>query len=243
MSKYTTELRFICESLASYDESQNELKVIDVIDKAVPKIFDFDFPIFDESYRIPLCKKIVKHFYTREIGLETYGLWKLKLDTKLNEIMPYYNQMYKSTLLEFNPMYDVDITKTHQGKDDSNSTKNLNGNTTSDVSSTGSSDSIKRDLYSDTPQGALTGVESETYLTNARKVTDGVSTSSHDVGSSSVTNAETNVFASTDSYVDHIVGKQGSADYSNLLLTFRKTFVNIDMDVINALEDLFMMIW
>ena len=27
-------------------------------------------------------------------------------------------------------------------------------------------------MYSDTPQGALTGVESETYLTNARKVTD-----------------------------------------------------------------------
>ena len=87
-----------------------------MINTALPKVFNFEFPIFDEAYRPILEKKILKHYYTREIGLETVGLWKLFLDTKLNEIMPYYNQLYKSELISFNPMYDVDLTRDHQLK-------------------------------------------------------------------------------------------------------------------------------
>ena len=121
MSKYTTEMRYICETEAGLSESVGYSKIKDVIAKAIPKIFDFDFPIFDENYRNVLETKILKHYYTREIGLETYGLWKLKLDTKLNEIMPFYNQLYKSALLEFNPLYEVDYSKT--GNRDSSGTR------------------------------------------------------------------------------------------------------------------------
>lgn len=116
MSKYTTEVRFICEEAAGLTSSVGYLGVNDVINTALPKVFNFDFPIFDEAYRLILEKKILKHYYTREIGLETVGLWKLFLDTKLNEIMPYYNQLYKSELISFNPMYDVDLTRDHQLK-------------------------------------------------------------------------------------------------------------------------------
>lgn len=116
MSKYTTEVRFICEEAAGLVSSVGYLGVNDVINTALPKVFNFDFPIFDEAYRSILEKKILKHYYTREIGLETVGLWKLFLDTKLNEIMPYYNQLYKSELISFNPMYDVDLTRDHQLK-------------------------------------------------------------------------------------------------------------------------------
>lgn len=116
MSKYTTEVRFICEEAAGLTSSVGYLGVNDVINAALPKVFNFDFPIFDETYRPILEKKILKHYYTREIGLETVGLWKLFLDTKLNEIMPYYNQLYKSELISFNPLYDVDLTRDHQLK-------------------------------------------------------------------------------------------------------------------------------
>ena len=116
MNKYTTEVRFICEEAAGLTSSVGYLGVNDVINTALPKVFNFDFPIFDEAYRPIPEKKILKHYYTREIGLETVGLWKLFLDTKLNEIMPYYNQLYKSELISFNPMYDVDLTRDHQLK-------------------------------------------------------------------------------------------------------------------------------
>ena len=87
MSKYTTELRYICEMYAG-GESKGYSDVNKVIQAAIPKVFDFDFPIFDEAYRNVLCTKILKHYYTREIAAETVGLWKLWLDTKMNEIMP-----------------------------------------------------------------------------------------------------------------------------------------------------------
>lgn len=185
MSKYTTELRYICETEAGLSESVGQTKIKDVIAKAIPKIFDFDFPIFDESYRNVLETKILKHYYTREIGLETYGLWKLKLDTKLNEIMPFYNQLYKSALLEFNPLYEVDYSKTGN-RDASGTRDNTENNSESydesndyneshDESTTNSNDgtltkgttTTTTNYYSDTPQGAISNVIDGTYLTNA----------------------------------------------------------------------------
>ena len=111
MSKYTTEVRFICENSAGLSESEGADNVDSILDKCWNKVFNFDFPIFDENYRQILCRKILKHYYTREIAHETVGRWKLALNAKLNEIMPYYNQLYKSELLEFNPFYDVDLTR------------------------------------------------------------------------------------------------------------------------------------
>ena len=207
VSKYTTEVRFICETEGGLTESVGCSKVDEVLNKSWDKIFDAgDWDIYDEEYRPILCKKILKHFYTREIGAETAGLWKLWLNQRMGEIMPYYNQLYKSTLLEFNPLYDTDYKtegnrKTDEGEqsgretnsdytrtddlqskrtDDltSQRTDNLNSTRTDNLQQVRNDDlhettsNTRYDLYSDTPQGALTGVESETYLTNARKVTD-----------------------------------------------------------------------
>lgn len=193
MSKYTTEVRFICETAAGYDESQDGMTVEQVIQAAIPSVFNFNFPIFDENYRNVLETKILRHYYTREIGLETVGLWKLKLNTKLNEIMPYYNQLYKSELIEFNPMYDTDMSRsykrtndgtqkmtgdvrsdgTQEATHDGNSTAKSDGNDKQTTNQTGSGSATKKDAYSDTPQGALTNVENLTYLSNARIINDG----------------------------------------------------------------------
>lgn len=110
MSKYTTEVRYICETMAGLTESEGYNSINEIIENAVPHIFDFDYPVFDENYRRVLEKKIIKHYYTREICMETYGAWKLKLDDRMNIIMPYYNELYKSAALEFNPFWDTDLT-------------------------------------------------------------------------------------------------------------------------------------
>lgn len=136
MSKYTTEVRSICEVAAGLTESLGYNSINDILKQAAPNVFNFDWPIFDEAYRLPLEIKILKHFYTREIGLETVGLWKLKLDTKLNEIMPYYNQLYKSELIEFNPLYDVDITREHVGENTGNHKTDGGFSDTANVSNT-----------------------------------------------------------------------------------------------------------
>lgn len=163
MSMYTTELRYICESYAGLTESAGYNNIENVIKKALPKIFDFDFPIFDEDYRTVIETKIIKHYYTREISEETVGLWKLRLNTKMNEIMPYYNQLYKAWSVDFNPLYDTDITTEHTL--DNESTQTTSGKST--------------DRFSYTPQGSLQNIENNTYLSNATIVDSNASGTSN----------------------------------------------------------------
>lgn len=148
MSKYTTELRFICETYAGCDESQPQTSVNQIIATAAPLIFE-DFPLFDPDYRLALECKILKHYYTQEIGFETVGLWKLKLNTKLQEIMPYYNDLYYSASLKYNPLHNIDLTKDFLRDEDlnrnvgethkENLTGNVTQNTDTDIDSTASS--------------------------------------------------------------------------------------------------------
>lgn len=178
MSKYTTEVRFICENSAGLSESEGADNVDSILDRCWNKVFNFDFPIFDENYRQILCRKILKHYYTREIAHETVGRWKLALNAKLNEIMPYYNQLYKSELLEFNPFYDVDLTRSREGNGTSNKTSNnteTNRGTSKNVSSgsaTSNTDTLNR--FSDTPQNSMDtqGIADSVPLTTVTKVNE-----------------------------------------------------------------------
>lgn len=271
MSAFTTQIRFICESKAGLKESVGYDNIAQVIEGARPAIFDFPYPIFDDTYRAVLETKILKHYYTREIGEETYGLWKLRLDTKMNEIMPYYNQLYKSTLLEFNPLYDVDINRTHNatrkgteilnGNVDTNgqviASTNANNTTTSDNTTDQTSTNGNTDKYSATPQGGLDGLMQDKYLTNARMITgnDTLNSMAHtstDNMIDSTTDTSTNMSTATknnttinntEDYLESVKGKQGTQSYASMILEFRETFLNIDMMVINDLSDLFMNIW
>ena len=86
-----------------------------------------------------------------------------------------------------------------------------------------------------TPQGAITGLESETYLTDARKITD-----ERGATGAYTTNSNTN---STEAYVETLLGKHGSGTYSKMLQEFRETFLNIDDMVIEEFSDLFFGLW
>lgn len=235
MSEYTTQVRFICEEAIGLTESVGYDKVELVIKSAIPKIFDFDFPIFDEAYRNVLCSKILRHYYTREIGAETVGLWKLWLNTKLNEIMPYYNQLYESTLLKFNPLQDTDYKRTYKKTGDD--TRNTSGK--SETSDEGTGNSVSREMFSDTPQGALDNVENETYLTNATKSTNEGTSKSNGKRNYD----EENRINSTEQYTESIVGKSAGGSYAKMLEEFRKTLLNIDVQIIDDLGDLFMNLW
>lgn len=286
MSKYTTELRYLIEN-------------------------DFDiglknYPIFDENYRELLNQKIINHYYFREIGMETAELFKRYLNTTMNEIMPYYNQLYKSELLEFNPFYNVDKTivsdknnnsvsdfignttgKNQQNADTENTqTNNGKQQTTTAATSVGESvgnskgsgkttNKSKR-VSSDTPQGFLSinSIDSETYASAAEMangetvneftVNDTKATSNNsESGTTDQTNvAETKAKGNTSSnattetdtankttsndfenYVSHVIGKSEGETYSEMLLKFRDTFLNIDMMIIDELKTCFMMIY
>lgn len=226
MSKYTTELRFICESITGYDKSQGLHKTDEIITAASPLIFE-DYPLFTEAHRLNLNKKIISHYYFREIGFETYALWKFKLNAKMKEIMPYYNQLYQSAALEFNPFNDVDYTRTLHGETgeqyEDSGTRN----------DTGHSEGIAK--YSDTPQGGLTGLRNDSYLTNA--------TMTENDDTNAQTHSTEGTKDGTRDDLEHVNGKMGTTPYSEMLQTYRDTFLNIDMMIIEELEPLFMQLW
>ena len=258
MSKYTTEVRFICETLAGFDESAGASRVDEVLDGSWDKIFE-NFDIFEPEYRKVLCKKILKHYYTREIGFETFGLWKLKLNTRMQEIMPYYNKMYYSADLEYNPLQQIDYTKTvndartKSGTSQDASTRNKTSNETDNTATSGqtSDSNTKKDLFSNTPQGGLNGIENETYLTTAEKITDSASGTSSSMKANTKTGTYGDSFSksSNENHNDYgtrteiITGKLGGASYSELIQEYRKAVLNVDMMIIENLSDLFLGLW
>ena len=242
MSKYTTELRFICESKAGLSNSVGFNQIDDVISNSWNKIFD-NFPIFDESYRSVLCSKILKHYYTREISAETVGLWQLWLNTRMGEIMPYYNKLYESALLEFDPFKDTNYSRNHGGTFTGDTVRNGRNEIDVDNSVTSNGTSNSKNLFSDTPQGAITNIENESYLTNATLIKDTDTNTTNTDGNSTTQNTETTGITNTDNWIETIVGKQSTISYSKLLQEFRDTFLNIDVMIINDLSDLFMNLW
>ena len=226
MSKFTTEVRYICESYAGLEKSVGFDDVEAILENSYEKVFSFDFPIFDEVYRPILEKKILRHYYTREIGEETVGLWKLRLCNKLNEIMPYYNKLYRSELIEFNPLYDVDLTRDYNRKNDNENSGNRSG--------TSNGNDTNWNLFNDTPQGGLSDIEDMKYLTTATK----------DYGSSN--NASSSTYSGklngVEDYLEHVKGINGG-NLSKKLMDYRKSFLNIDRDVLNDLKGLFFYLW
>ena len=288
MSKYTTELRFICENYAGLDKSVGYNSVDEVIKESRSKIFDFSYPIFDEDYRSVLESKILLHYYTREICEETVGLWKLRLKSKMLEIMPYFNKLYESEMLEFNPLWNTDYSRDGDRNRNEANTRTNNLKRTSqdggsnsitqntvrggeDVSNTESVDKYSEwNLYSDTPQGGIEGIlgaEDEPslvdngYLTNATHILhDGTGTNSETTteyggttdttgttqfGRNNVTDDTGNTKFdgnSTEDYLEHVKGMMG-VNPSKMLKDFRDTFLNIDLEVINSLRNLFFNLW
>lgn len=251
MAKYTTELKWLLE--AGFDIGLT------------------DYPIFRESYREGLNQKIIDHYYFREIGFETAGLFKFMLNRKMREIMPYFNQLYLSAEMEIEPFitYDMetDYTKKNDDttSDDATSTVDTNTNQT-DTSETDTSASTtvkytnttaNKQYSSTTPMGKLDDIFSKDYASESG-VTDSTSTDSgnstdtgnqHATGTSKITGNSKSTdsrdiaYKGNETFTKHEKGKRDGKSYSELLLEYRKTLINIDTMVLDELNSLFMGIY
>lgn len=205
MSNYTTQLGYIIDS--GFDIGLQ------------------DYPIFDEAHRTILNNKIIEHFRFREIGLETPALFKVFLNRKMNEIMPLYNQRYKSETVEFNPLNNVlmDETYTH-------TTTDTGKNTTTETSN---NDTLN--VNQDTPQSGLTEeqIKGFEYASSTEHSTD-----------SGGGNSETNTNNTrTETFTHHNEGSSAMFTFSQDIDQWRKVMLNIDMEIIQELEVLFIQLW
>lgn len=219
-----------------------------LIDLSLPVIFNFDYPIFDETYRRVLERKIIKHYYTREISETPYQMWNFRLNTLLNEIMPKYNQLYELNLKNFDIFGNVDITETltKQSDEIGNVEKENESSNANTGISTSKSTAVNTDknVYSDTPSSKVGDVDYATNITdltgkNVNDLTSDITNVSNLTGTDTkVTNIKT-----TEDYVKTLKGKNNFKSNTEMLVEARNAVQNLDMQIIKDLSELFFMIY
>lgn len=196
--------------------------------------FDFglkNYPIFDESYRETLNNNILMHYYENEIGFETAGLFKVYLNQKMFEIMPYYNELYKvqKKMLLNDITNNVNLTETFK--------RDTSTNTSSKSASTSSGISKSKNVEQATPQGSLKeeNIDNYSYASN-------ITMDKNDT-SNSVNDSATGESSGNENYIKTIVGNNGNKYNVDILEQLKNNLMNIDLMIINELNELFMQIY
>lgn len=199
-------------------------------------IWDFEYPVPRASidYNGKTCKvdfdkatfekKIVDHYYFRQIGQETVGRWLHYFRARIREIMPYYVQLYEFDAKFRNiedPLESYNLVETFKQEHSDN------GSTSSEHSD--ESESVRK--FSNTPQGSISNLDS--YMTEATQDNGNGS------GSASGTSESSGV-------VEHTLTKRGNIGVQPLggeVENIRNAFINIDQQIINELKDLFLQVY
>lgn len=223
MSKYTTTLY---DLMIDVNKDKTGLTIDDKINNLAPILFDFNYPYPTEADKKRIENAIIKHYLMREIAFETVGLFKLKLNDRLNLIMPKYNKAYQNLDDNITPYINNYINETTSNNRD----LTANGNSTS--TQTNSDDSFE--TTSDTPQGILTELKEGKYSSGARASVNNSNLNS--------TNNMTNTDKETVNGTRNVESLQGM----NKMQAFREYFdnlISIDEELVYEFSDLFMILY
>ena len=208
MSKYTLELNQIVNDLDF-------------------NLFDFEYNLYDNDLKTEFEKKFIDHFYFYEIGLTPIARFKKALQIKLNDIFPYYSQLYQTELR----CNDIDFMLNKDLKEQY--TRELTGNSSVNQSSTSTSNDTSLNINNDTPQNKIDDLDN--FMTSASKNTDNST-----MNSSGTNSAENN---STETYSLVSQGNIGVTSSAELLEKWRNVLINIDQLIFEECNDLFMLIY
>ena len=198
-----------------------------------------DYPVLGEEYRTRLNAKIIDQYINREIGQETFSLFRHAMRRKMAQIMPQYNQLYATETLVVDPLRTIDIhtlsTDTREQTQAGETVSESEG-VSNTVTGTGSK---SRNVGSDTPQVLLSG-QGNYASSAADSISDATATADGTENASNTTNQNA---TTTDNNVmdSRVTGWQGSQ--AQLISDFRAIILNIDMMIVNELETLFMGVW
>lgn len=107
------------------------------------RLFNFTFSWYNDNAdgSLDLFKKMfVENHFTDEIGFETLGLFKMKMQSVFFEKIPYYTDLYRALHIEYDPLINYNVKNNTESTGDK--TDKLNGtvkNTGDDVNSLTSS--------------------------------------------------------------------------------------------------------
>lgn len=250
-----------------YNTTKLTLELRDIVDNGENSvdIWNFDYPSFykgDEKKAFE--RKVIDHYYFRQIGQETVGRWMHYFRSRIREIMPYYIRMYESVKLMDdleNPFDNVDVVETFEQETQGTGTAETSGSGTSESSgsdtdkTTGTESSSstnektasedKTHKYSNTPQGEISNIE-----THMSEASVDENTNSEKVESSGTGNTETNrTGSSTSSSTSSSTGESSTSHNETIRHTLTRkgnqgvnTYAHDIMEYRKSLIDVDMMI-
>lgn len=238
MATYTTELRNVIRSAeVQAHGSYTDFTYTDATWKALG--LD-SYQIYDESHRAALNSKICDHFYMREIGAETVGLFRLFLRRTMNEIMPYYNELYRTADSITDPFNEVDMTYKEGWGEDTNTDSTGSTSTNGSVNT----DSQSQSIFSDTPMSMVqddggTLIEDGSYATTA--TFDKSSTDQTSTGKTDTTNNQ----KSTNTGSRDRTERGHRKSQAELIMEWRRAILNVDNMILqdSELNDCFMNVY
>lgn len=232
MSKYTTTVRIILESLNKNNDLSGLNAVEELISAHYEEIFDSDIPFYNDTIKKDLCNKILRHYYMYEIGFETPALWKLYLNEKMRLIMPYYNELYRTFAIKYDPLNNYSMTTEKRIKDDS--TIKNDGTDSSTNNDTMDSDTTTKN--SDYPQG--NAAINDDYLSS-------VSASKNHSHSDLHNESETHSTIKNDGLRTESETVKGNNSFTQtqLLVEYRSAIMNVEKQIIDELRNLFLTIY
>ena len=221
MSKYTIELRKIIE-YEGRDTVENYFKDYCINNYLRPQEVEsiLSANIWSKDR---LASKIVDHYYMREIGYETIGLFKHYAKVYMQEIMERYLPLIFSSSVNYDMLVNVDYEETF--------TRNITGSGESTSNSTNEANGLS--VNSDTPQGQISKTE---ILGGAYASNTGASETE-----SSISDTSTNSNNTDETYTKKVKGNSGvSATAQKMIQQYRDNIIAIDEDIIKELDKLFM---
>ena len=190
MATYTMPLKAIIEQPT---QNRNDLTLKQRLEVGRVNFFkDIDYPIFNENYRSEFETKFIRYFYNKEIGFETESLFKFELETWLQINMPYYNQLFESELLEYDPLTNIAMQFDQDLKQDTtlDTTKDSQEDSTSNSVT---QSSFEHDTQRDTTTDTTTNRTQNTKTDTTTDVTGHSETNStQDSNTTSTTDTTTN---------------------------------------------------
>lgn len=231
--KYTVQLKSLIDS--------PEVKPL--LDKAL-STYPLFIPVNNDFIKelIPtreqLNTKLLNHYKYREIGFETVGRFLEELELAMNEIMPYYNQLYKSVqimgLIE-DPFGNVDVTETFEQESTDNSSSNSSGNSKTTAKDNSSINSKTKALNSTMPQGniAVEDVDNLSHADSGSWGKDSSTSSGSSEGSTESSSEGTSESRGTLKHTFTKKGNQGVNTYAHDMTELRETFLNVTAQIVD----------
>ena len=100
------------------------------------ELFDFPYQFDDQKFKSQLEQSVIDYYYNYEIGTETPDEFKRRFQAKWLSFIDYYNLLYNTTLLSYNPLINYKMTEAMEQLATSNNTQNTVSDTTSNGTTT-----------------------------------------------------------------------------------------------------------